>query len=90
MQQSYPSTAYWFRREVMQPGDVISVQFHKCASRHFTPRVVGNPSVTRPKRPTADANSLTKGNPCCYWQNESMAEASSTGFSRKIKWPESS
>jgi hypothetical protein len=28
MQQSYPSTAYRFRREVMQPGDVISVQFH--------------------------------------------------------------
>src|SRR5258705_9694041 len=33
---SYPSTAYRFRREVMQPGDVISVQFHKCTSRHFT------------------------------------------------------
>jgi hypothetical protein len=37
MQQSYPSTAYRFRREVMQPGDVISVQFHKRTSRHFTP-----------------------------------------------------
>ena len=46
MQQSYPSTAYWFRREVMQPGDVISVQFHKCTSRHFTPGL----SATLPLR----------------------------------------
>ena len=26
--------------------------------------------------------------PACLWQKERMAEASSTGFSRKIKWPE--
>ena len=37
MQQSYPSTAYRLRWEVMQPGDVISVQFHKRTSRDFTP-----------------------------------------------------
>ena len=30
-------------------------------------------------------NSDFKRRPACYWQNESMAEASSTGFSRKIK-----
>jgi hypothetical protein len=29
-------TAYRFRREVMLPGDVISVQFHKCTSRYLT------------------------------------------------------
>jgi len=42
MQQSDPSTAYRFRREVMQPGDVISVQFHKRTSRHFTPGLSAN------------------------------------------------
>ena len=31
---------------------------------------------------------LQKRRPACYWQNERIAEASSTGFSRKIKCPE--
>ena len=45
MQQSYPSTAYRYPWEVMQPGDVISVQFHKRTSRDFTPDLSANPKL---------------------------------------------
>jgi hypothetical protein len=31
---------------------------------------------------------ISRDGTCCHRQNERMAEASSPGFSRKIKWPE--